>query len=401
MFREHRVCRSCRGTDLVEVFAFDRPLALANNFVKPGEEREGFVPVRVLFCRSCTLAQLGETVSPDVLYKNYLFVQSDSQTMLRHFDRFTKDILSEAGMGSLLEIGANNGAYLSFALSRGFTNVLGVDPASNLVGLRKVPMLTGFFGSAMADSIKELLGGSPDIITARHCFCHQEWHPFMQAVESVAHRKTLLAIEVPYAPNLVEKAEFDTIYSEHTSLLTAKSVVALLKHYPFKLHAALKYSIHGGAVLLMIRHVDSGIQPHLSADEILADENVTEDSWRDFSLKAHGKIAALRSIVADLRSKNKIVAMFGASAKASVMIGACGWQKQDIEFASDNSQFKPGCLVPGTDIPVIDESEFLPMHADYAIMGAWQYRDEILAKMDKWRKRGGRFIIPGKEIEIV
>ena len=400
MFREHHICRSCRSENLVEVFAFDRPLALANNFVKPGEEREGFVPVRVLFCRNCTLAQLGETVSPEVLYKNYLFVQSDSQTMLRHFDRFTKDIVSEAGMGSLLEIGANNGAYLAFALSRGFTNVLGVDPASNLLGL-KVPMLTGFFGLPLAESIKELLGGSPDIITARHCFCHQEWHPFMQAVAAVAHKKTLLAIEVPYAPNLIEKAEFDTLYSEHTSLLTVKSVVALLKGYPFRLHAALKYSIHGGCVLLMIRHVDSGIQPHLSADEILADENVTEESWRDFSLKAHGKIAALKSIVADLRSKGKIVAMFGASAKASVMIGACGWQKQDIEFASDNSKFKPGCLVPGTDIPVIDESEFLSMHADYAIMGAWQYETEILAKMDKWRKRGGKFLIPGKELRIV
>ena len=96
--------------------------------------RKGIVPVRVLFCRNCSLAQFGETVDPGVLYKDYLYVTSNSETMMRHFDRLTKDMASENGAGSLLEVGANEGRFLNYAASRNFKPCHGIDPAANLNG---------------------------------------------------------------------------------------------------------------------------------------------------------------------------------------------------------------------------------------------------------------------------
>jgi hypothetical protein len=224
----------------------------------------------------------------------------------------------------------------------------------------------------------------------------------MEAVVECSHKNTLVCIEVPYVPDLLRRVEFDSIYQEHTSYLTVKSVVALIRNYPFHLHGALRYMIHGGAVLLMLRHNDSGITPHLSADEMLADEHVTEHTWADFRLRANIKIENLQKMVEGLKSeKGDVISMFGASAKGSVLINACGWDKE-ISFVTDNSPLKPGRLVPGTDIPVIEEGEMLSQHPNYSICAAWNYRTEVLEKMAKYRQRGGKFIFPtDHEWEIV
>jgi novobiocin biosynthesis protein NovU/D-mycarose 3-C-methyltransferase len=399
MYKRLTACRACNGTDLVEVFQFAKPMPLANDWVLPGGEHQGFVPLRVLFCKTCTLAQLGETVDPGILYQNYLYVTSNSQTMQRHFDRLVKDMVSENGFGSLLEVGSNDGRFLEFASSRGFTPAIGIDPAANLA-LNSVPQgvrqIVGFFDDKTAADVRFHFAENKgfDTILARHCFCHQEWKQFMDAVMECHHKQTLVCIEVPYAPDLLRRVELDSIYQEHTSYLTIKSVVALLKNYPFHLHGALKYGVHGGVILLMLRHNDSGITPHLSADEMLAEEHVTVDTWKDFGIRARMKIENLQKLVEDLRSKGKIVSAFGASAKGSVLINACGFTKDDVAFVTDNSPLKPGRLVPGTDIPVIPEDEMLSQHPDVAICAAWNYRTEILEKMAKYRQRGGKFIFP-------
>ena len=405
----HRVtnCRACKSTDLVEVFRFDRAMPLANDFVENAThcQHQGFTPMEVLFCRKCTLAQLSVVVDPAILYKNYLYVTSNSVTMQRHFDRLTKDIISENGAGSLLEVGCNDGRFLNYAASRNFTPCVGIDPAANLNGTiepcKNVTITNDFFGPDMVmyDSTKY------DTILARHCFCHQEWHPFIQGVVKHSHKETLVCIEVPYVPDLIKRVEFDSLYQEHTSYLTLKSVVALLKDYPFHLHHVIRYGIHGGCVLLMLRHNDSVSPPHLSGDEALLaeqqDENATLEGWRAFALGAENKIANLRDTVRGLVGQGNVVSAFGASAKASVLINACGFTRKDIAFVTDNSPLKPGRLVPGTDIPVIPEDQMLSEHPDYSVMTAWNFEMEILAKTEKWRSRGGKFIVPDRELRIV
>ena len=335
--------------------------------------------------------------NPGVLYKDYPYVTSNSATMMRHFDRLTKDITSENGAGSLLEVGANDGRFLNYAASRNFKPCHGIDPAANLNGTielgKNVSIINDFFRLGINLPMKN----GYDNILARHCFCHQEWSEFLQVCSVNSHKNTLICIEVPYAPDMLARTEFDSIYSEHTSYLTLKAVVAALNHTPFHIHGVLRYGIHGGAVLIMLRHNDSGITPHLSADEMLADENVTERDWEDFSARAAAKIRKLRDMVSCLNTEGKIVSAFGASAKTSVILNACNFDRRDIAFVTDNSPLKPGRLVPGTDIPVIEEGEMLSQHPNVAICGAWNYRTEVLAKMEKWRARGGKFIFPTRD----
>lgn len=404
-YREIQSCRACGNSDLNVVFDLGNQ-PLANNFVASGQARQGFYPLKIVLCSGCGLAQLSVVVDRDTLYKNYSYVSSSSATMQRHYDRLFKDMESETDGKTIVEIGSNNGGLLQFANTRGF-QVLGIDPADNLCKIaeeNEINTVCGYFNPQSAKLAVSYYSKmkDPAIILARHVFAHVDhWQEFVEGLEILAGKDTLICIEVPYAPDMLRRIEFDTTYHEHLSYITLGPIVELLKKTSFRIHRINKYGIHGGAILLMLRRWDYPYAAHLSADEMLAEEHVTEKSWTDFADLAKQKIESLKSLVADLRSSGKVVSAFGASAKATVLINACGFTREDVAFVTDNSPLKPGRLVPGTDIPVIEEGEMLSMHPNYAIMTSWNYEAEILTKMAKWRERGGKFIIPDRELRIV
>lgn len=379
-------------------------MPLANDHRALGEPRNGFYPLAVLLCGECGLAQLSAIVDKSVLYSTYSYTTSSSLTMRRHFERLLKDIKSEVNGGGLLEIGSNNGDLLVFAQEHGFRSVFGVEPASNLVAHsigQGAPALRAFWSADAARVAKGKLS-EVAVVLARHVFAHvHDWAEFMKALEIVADTKTLICIEVPYVRDLLAGQQFDTIYHEHLSMISLKPIVKLLESTPFHIHRISRYGVHGGVLLLMLRHNDSGIERHLSADEFLAEEHITEQDWIEFSTRAKEKIAKLTALVRDLRSSGKIVSAFGASAKCTVLLNACGFTEKDIAFVTDNSPFKPGKLVPGTQIPIIHEDEMLAEHPDVAIMTAWNFELEILEKMKRYRERGGKFLIPGETVRIV
>jgi hypothetical protein len=400
----HTKCRACGHTELTPVFDLGiQPLA--NDFVRPDQRRQGHYPLSVLLCRNCTLSQLSVVVDPRVLYGHYSYVTSSSETMRRHFDRLFCDLQSEGASGSLVEIGSNDGRLLRFARDRGI-KVLGIEPASNLADVsesNQIPTLCSLFGLPAAHNALNIIG-HPSVILARHCFAHADnWGEWIQGFEVLADKNTIVALEVPYVHDTLAKAEFDQIYHEHLSFISLTAMYYLLRGTAFNLHRIIKYGIHGGSILIMLRHKDSGVRQHLSVDEFLCEDLVKAEHWQQFSLLANQKISRMRDMVKGLvHSEKKRVCGFGASAKATVWINACGFTEKDLAFVSDNSAFKPGCTIAGTSIPVIEQSEFRAEHPDYACLWAWNFKTEILENQKVWRERGGKFIIPTPDgIEIV
>jgi novobiocin biosynthesis protein NovU/D-mycarose 3-C-methyltransferase len=389
-------CRACRGFDLPIVFDLGLQ-PLANDFVSPGSERQGFYPLAVQMCQGCGLAQLSVVVNPATLYRNYSYVSSSSVTMIRHYDRLFCDIKSESPSLRLLEIASNDGACLKFANAAGF-KVCGIDPAENLAHHANIQGLTTipeFFNRASAVKVNQHLDGTAGVVLARHVFAHiDDWDEFFLTLEIVSDKNTVICLEFPYAQDMLRRNTWDTIYHEHLSYVSLGPLVKILYDTPFHLHRVIHYGVHGGTMLVMLRHNDCKIPNHLSADEALADEKITKEDWISFSQLTRSKIDELRKTVNGLSDTGHLFGGFGASAKGTVLLNACGFKKKDVAFVTDNSPIKPGKLVPGTDIPVIEESQLLSEYPDYAICSAWNYRAEILEKMTAYRRRGGKFIFP-------
>jgi hypothetical protein len=424
VYRLHNVCRACglgkpeiptlkescaagpssAPTSLIPVFDLGvQPLA--NDFVGPTEDHAGYAPLKVLFCPRCSLAQLSVVVEPQLLYRHYAYVTSPSQMMREHFDALASTLLEEQNRsGPIVEIGSNDGLLLQHFSGRGFGNVCGIEPADNLASIataRGVLTINEFFCQKSATMARTAVG-EPDFILARHIFCHvDDWRAFFVAMDALAGKDTVIAIEVPYALDQLQAVSWDQCYHEHLSYLSLKAVKALLADTPFHLHRIVRYPIHGGAILMLIRRNDCLMQPHPSVVRMLEKENITADTWRQFGITASNRIGELSAMVRNLVSEGKTVVGYGASAKSTVWISACGFTRRQIRWICDATPQKQYKTSPGTDIPIVDEGALTRELPDYAILFAWNYASEVVHKEKIFWEKGGRWIVPVPQPRVI
>lgn len=377
---------------------------LANDFRKDNEERAGYAPLKVLYCPRCTLAQLSVVVRPEILYRDYAYVTSPSETMKRHFASLTNDVLTEIKPGSVIEVGSNDGLFLAYLHERGFGNLVGIDPAKNLAEkASKIGIMTinDFIGLESAKQARDACG-KPDLIMARHVFCHvHDWRGFMAAMDQMAEKDTLICIEAPYVMDQLAAGSFDQVYHEHLSYLSLQAVKALLQDTPFHLHRITHYDIHGGVILMMIRRNDSGIPPHPSVADFLNREDASIGVWERFAAESELQIIRLRDTVRDLVAQGKKVCGYGASAKSTVWINACGFTRKDLAFVCDSTAYKVYSTTPGTDIPIVHEGEHFTQCADYVVLFAWNYAKEIMDRETQFNHGGFKWIVPVPKLEII
>jgi len=124
-------CRSCKSKDIEDLFTLG-PMPLVNHFIGAEEViDEPLYELDLKYCQECHLVQLGTTVPPEKLYREYHHLSSASKTNIDHlqsvaeyFDKTVNDCHSK----KILEIGSNDGSLLE-NLSKVFLFALGVDPA--------------------------------------------------------------------------------------------------------------------------------------------------------------------------------------------------------------------------------------------------------------------------------
>lgn len=401
MYKQHSVCRACRFGAPVALgkaappdqmpIVFDLGIQpLANDFAHPDQQRKGHYPLKVCRCPRCGLAQLTAVVDPKILYGHYSYVTSASETMQKHFSILESDLSVMVKGRTILEIGSNDGLLLEFMKNKGW-EVAGVDPATNLVDIsrkRGIMTFNGLFNEQLADSLP-----TADIILARHVFCHiDDWKGFILGAKKLLKSGGKICIEAPYMGDMLANNEFDTVYHEHLSYLNFGCMRHLLAGTGLGLEQAIKYDIHGGAVLMVISFGDGNL---------LTDTNCTLSDWHRFELDSKSNIAELRHLVSGAVSGGKRVMGLGASAKSTVWINACGFDRKHIEFIGDSTPQKQYTLSPGTNIPIIDEHIITRELPDYVIVWCWNFKDEVIRKFDMARSKGVQFIIPVPRIHIV
>ena len=372
---------------------------LANDFKGDGEERSAWYPLKLMWCPRCTLAQLSVVVDPKIIYaKHYPYVTSHSATMKDHFIRLTDDLVRETNLKTVVEIGSNDGTYL-IHLQEQNIEVIGVEPAENLARIATkngVPTRNEFFNERLARELN-LEGIIPSAIVARHVFCHiDDWTDTIHALGVLCGKETVIAIEVPYLVNTIENHEWDQIYHEHLSYMTIKAMKFALEGSMLHIHGVKYYPIHGGAIVIMLRRNDSEVPP-----QELPQENLKLTDLVAFADKTELMIMELANKVAQINSQGKTVVGYGASAKATQWIHACGFTRKQIKFVCDETLQKQWKYMPGTDIPVVDPGALTRELPDYALCFAWNFKDEVMAKESIFRDKGGHWIIPVPKLEIV
>lgn len=384
MYRYHTECRAC-GNALSESIADFGPTPMANDFADIKQEHKGFAPLELLFCERCSLAQLSVTVDPEVLYLNYPYVTSKSEMMTRHISGLLHDLKELAGgeLGRVLEIGCNDATLLKMAKPMA-KSITGIDIAVN--------HLDPFWDDEKCSFIKSLfdhssasVAGIADVVIARHVFAHiDDWQKFITDLDYVTSASSLVAIEVPYAADMLSGLEWDTVYHEHLSYVSVRSVNELLKDSRWKVWKTKRYDIHGGSIVFFLRRREWNC-------EEVPNDLITFDDYR-LSLQKWRTQANVTWSELIRGPKNRIFG-YGAPAKATFWVKHLSLSHRDLEFIHDETKSKQGRLLPGTKIPVLDGRERMK-DCDVGFLFAWNYAEEIL-RNEKWfTDLGKRLVVP-------
>ena len=404
-------CRICKSVDLYEFLdlGFTPP---ADHFLKVDQlnKPEIYYPLKVLMCRTCGLAQLNYIVCPEELYRNdYPYESSMTNSGLRHWQEFAKTVCETYQVKSedlVVDIGSNVGVLLESFKNQG-TNVLGVDPASNIARIaekRGIETWDKFFSFSVSEQIVSSKQRAK-IITATNVFAHiDDLHSFMSAINLLLAHKGVFIFEAPYFGNLIKHQEYDTIYHEHLSYLLLEPILHLLKPYSMEVIDVQERDIHGGSFRVFISKKGE-YNTHQRVHQFL--ENEQKSLWRDekklfnFADNVKQNRKDLIQLLNKLKFEGKKLAAVSAPAKGMTLLNYCGIGTETLEFVTEKSTLKKDRFCPGTHLKVVDDSELINKDIDYALLLAWNFSEEIMTNLSEYKSKGGKFIIPIPHPKII
>ena len=87
-----------------------------------------------------------------------------------------------------------------------------------------------------------------------------------------------------------------------------------------------------------------------------------------------------------------MIISYGATYKSSTIFNYCKIGKKLIDYVTDTTLNKQGKFTPGQHIPIVSPEIGMNNKVDFAFLGAWNFKKEILKKEKKFIRNGGKFI---------
>lgn len=379
------ICRGCLGRNLFSGLDLGH-LPIANELLKSSKGSLSKFPLHLRICAECGLGQVEDVITPERIFRDYRYLSSMSTTFLQHASDFVAQRVQE-GMFSpgdwVLEIASNDGYLLKHFLPFGIKSI-GVEPAENVAEISRslgVHTISEFFSSNLA---RALLAdyGHPKLIIANNVMAHvPDLIDFVKGLAILSNEDTQISIENPSLANILIGMQFDTIYHEHYSYLTASAIASISKSQGLSLSKVEELSIHGGSNRYWLRTSSENLQIDPSVDLVIRHERESglfnADEWKNYSHRVFKVLQDFRTWLGDSTEKGSKIYGYGAAAKASTLLNSMNHEVSLISAIADVSIEKQNRFMPPHGTRIISPQQLFAEKPTDIVIFPWNIKSEI------------------------
>jgi len=382
---------------------------IANSFLssisKKSLKSEYFYNLIISFNTKNFLVSVKKPVNPKIQYTNkYAHRASESQTMRNAFRSAALKLYKRFKPKKIMEIGSNDGVFLkNFPRQK----VVGVEPCKNLAEITKKKFKTypNFWNKILSKKILEK-HSKVDLIFSANTISHiPNLKETFEAIFNIISDDGVFVIEDPSLSSVIKINSYDQFYDEHVYVFSTLAVENIVKKYKLRLFDVEKINTHGGSLRYFICKNDSNHKKTKRLVSILNEEKKIGldnfNTFKKFAKRVKNSKKKLVSLLKKIKKNNNKIISYGATYKSTTVFNYCKIDTRYIHYVTDTTFNKQGKFTPGTHIPIISPEIGFNESVDYAFLGAWNFKREILNKEKKYIKRGGKFITHVPEVKIL
>jgi hypothetical protein len=409
VYTEISRCRFCGKKHLITVLSLGEQ-HLTGVFPKSKGDAVSKGPLDLMFCADCSLLQMKQSFPPDEMYGgNYGYRSGLNQSMVRHLRHKIRTLEEFARPGEhdlVLDIGSNDATSLKAYASP--CRKVGIDPTGakfKTCYTGDIHLIPSFFS---ADAFQNAFPGQKaKIITSIAMFYDlEEPSRFVRDLERCLADDGIWHFEQSYMPSMLRTNAYDAVCHEHLEFYSFKVVNDMLEQNGLRVVDVAMNSVNGGSFAVTACKGDAPYRPNLPIIRwmLKQEEDMRLDipaPYRRFEERVFRHRKNLKELIEALVTDGKKIIGYGASTKGNVLLQFCGLTADHVSHIVEINPDKFGSFTPGTHIPIISEKEAAGMNPDYYLVLPWHFKHGILEREKEFTARGGKFIFPLPEIEIV
>jgi len=403
-------CRVANSDHLIPVLNLGKQV-LTGVFPKTAQEVLTRGPLELVWCPTSGLIQLNHTYNPEEMYGvNYGYRSGLNQSMVDHLTSkvlYLQRLVALQHGDIVLDIGSNDGTTLKAYTASGI-NRIGIDPTGSKFQqyyTSDIKLVPDFFS---AKAYRSIFSKSAKIITSIAMLYDLDSPvDFARQIAEVLAVDGIWHFEQSYMPSMLRMNSYDTICHEHLEYYSLGVIQKILEQADLQIVDVVTNAVNGGSFAVTATHRScKSIKPNRPViDWLLQQEDrmglATPAPYREFEDRVFRHRDDLTRLIRALNADGKKVLGYGASTKGNVTLQFCGFTAADIPAIADVNPDKFGCVTPGSHIPIVSESDAKAMNPDYFLVLPWHFKDGILRREKEYLSRGGKFIFPFPEVEIV
>ena len=366
---------------------------IANSFLTSKKKKEFKYNLSIGFNTKNFLVSLMKAVNPK---KQYTMREAFKVVAINLKKRFKPKLT--------MEIGSNDGVFI-----RNFKKdkIISIEPCLNLAKITKKNGFTTypeFWDKKISKKIFKKYG-LIDLVYSANTISHiPNLDETFLAIRNILSNRGVLVIEDPSLLEVIKNNTYDQFYDEHIYVFSAIAISKISEKYNLRLFDIDISSVHGGSIQYFICKKDCFHKNTLRLKKQIKKETQAKmnkfSTYLKFASKVKKSKKDLIQLLKKLKKKGKKIISYGATYKSTTIFNYCNLGKY-IDYVIDTTKNKQGKFTPGQHLKILKPEVGFNETVDYAYLGAWNFKKEIIKKEKNYIKRGGKFITHTPRVKII